>query len=98
KIGFLGINIPFTKIDYVSYTDPLETAIRLYNQIKDSCDAVVAITHQAVTDDIILAKALPGLALIIGGHEHDMRFNKVGNVIISKAHANARSVYLLDLL
>lgn len=97
KIGFLGINIPFTKKDYVSYTDPLQTAIKLYNQIKDSCDAVVAITHQAMEDDIELAKQLPGLALIIGGHEHDMRFQKVGNVIISKAHANARSVYELKL-
>ena len=97
KIGFIGINIPFTKVDYVKYTDPLETAVRLYHQIKDSCDAVVAITHQAETDDILLAKTLPGLALIIGGHEHDMRYDKIGNVIISKAHANARSVYELDL-
>ncbi|MCC6693441.1 MAG: bifunctional metallophosphatase/5'-nucleotidase [Chitinophagaceae bacterium] len=97
KIGFLGINIPFTKKDYVTYTDPLQTAIKLYNQIKDSCDAVVAITHQAMEDDIKLAKELPGLALILGGHEHDMRYQKVGNVIISKAHANARSVYELKL-
>jgi len=97
KIGFLGINIPFTKKDYVSYSDPLQTAIKLYNQIKDSCDAVVAITHQAMEDDIKLAQQLPGLALILGGHEHDMRYQKVGNVIISKAHANARSVYELKL-
>ena len=40
---------------------------------------------------------MPGLALILGGHEHDMRYQKVGNVIISKAHANARSVYELKL-
>ena len=97
KIGFLGINIPFTKKDYVHYSDPLQTAIKLYNQIKDSCDAVVAITHQAMEEDIKLAQQIPGLALILGGHEHDMRYQKVGNVIISKAHANARSVYELKL-
>ena len=97
KIGFIGINIPFNKAAYVTYTDPLITAEKLYNQLKDSCDAVVAITHQLVQDDILLAQKLPGLAVILGGHEHDMRYQKVGNVIITKAHANARSAYVIQL-
>jgi 5'-nucleotidase len=97
KIGFIGINIPFNKAPYVAYTDPLATAEKLYNQLKDSCDAVVAITHQLVQDDILLAQRLPGLAAILGGHEHDMRYEKVGNVIITKAHANARSAYVVQL-
>lgn len=97
NIGFMGINIPFNKASYVSYTDPLETAERMYNVLKDKCDAIIAITHQFEADDIALAKKLPQLALIIGGHEHDMRYDKVGGVIISKAHANARSAYILNL-
>ncbi|MBC7934448.1 MAG: bifunctional metallophosphatase/5'-nucleotidase [Rhizobacter sp.] len=97
KVGFMGINIPFNRAAYVVYTDPLESAEKIYNTIKDSCDAVVAITHQLEQDDIILAQKLPGLALIIGGHEHDMRYDKVGEVMISKAHANARSAYILTL-
>jgi len=97
KIGFIGINIPFNKAPYVSYTDPLLTAEKLYNQLKDSCDAVVAITHQLMQDDILLAQKVPGLAVILGGHEHDMRYQKVGNVIITKAHANARSAYIVQL-
>lgn len=97
KIGFIGLNIPFNKADYVSYTDPIETGISLYNQIKDSCDAVVAITHLAVEEDSVLAVRLPGLALIMGGHEHDMRFKKIGDVYITKAHANAKSAYVNEL-
>lgn len=97
KVGFIGINIPFNKAGYVSYTDPLKTAVKLYNQIKDSCDVVIALTHQAEADDIILAKTLPGLAAIMGGHEHDQRFDKIGKVYITKAHANARSAYILKL-
>ena len=97
KVGFMGINIPFNKAPYVVYTDPLESAEKIYNTIKDSCDAIVAITHQLEQDDIILAQRLPGLALILGGHEHDMRYDKVGEVIVSKAHANARSAYILTL-
>lgn len=97
KIGFIGLTLPFNKADYVSYTDPLAAAKELYAQIKDSCDAVVAITHQSVDDDKKLAAEIPGLAVILGGHEHDMRFTKVGNVYITKAFANAKSVYIVQL-
>jgi len=96
-IGFIGITLPFNKAAYVSYTDPLATAKTLYKQIKDSVDAVVAITHQSIEEDEILAKEIPGLAVIIGGHEHDQYFEKTGNVYITKALANARSAYILAL-
>src|SRR4051812_7084432 len=98
KIGFIGLTLPFNKADYVSYTDPLSTAKELYDQIKDSVDAVVAITHESVEDDQKLAKEIPGIAMILGGHEHDMRFEKVGNIYITKAHANAKSAYIVNLL
>jgi 5'-nucleotidase len=98
RIGFIGLTIPFNKASYVSYTDPLVTAEKLYKQLEDSCDAIIAVTHQLVADDIILAKRLPGLAMILGGHEHDMRIQKVGSVYIVKAHANARSAYDVELL
>lgn len=97
KIGFLGITLPFNKAPYVSYVNALESATSAYNAIKDSCDAVIAITHQLMEDDIILAKQIPGLLLIPGGHEHDMRFQKVGNVYITKAHANAKSAYVIHI-
>ena len=97
RIGFIGITIPFNKAAYVTYTDPLATAEKLYNRIKDSCDVVIALTHQLVQDDVLLARRLPNLAMIIGGHEHDQRFQKEGNVIIAKAHANAKSAYILRL-
>lgn len=97
KIGFVGLTIPFTKTNYVTYTDPLATAETLYNRIKDSCDAIVAITHQLLADDIILAQKLPKLAMILGGHEHEKQFQKIGNVYITKADANARSTYIIKL-
>ncbi len=97
KVGFIGLTLPFNKADYVSYTDPLSTAKELYNQIKDSCNAVIAITHQLMEEDIKLAKELPGLTAILGGHEHDMKFDKIGNVYITKAHANAKSAYVVKL-
>jgi 2',3'-cyclic-nucleotide 2'-phosphodiesterase (5'-nucleotidase family) len=97
KIGFIGVCLPFNKADYVSYTDALSTAKTLYNQLKDSVDAVVAITHQSIDEDENLAKEIPGLAAILGGHEHDQRFQKVGNIYITKAMANAKSAYVVKL-
>jgi 5'-nucleotidase len=97
KIGFIGLTLPFNKADYVSYTDHFEVAEKLYNQLKTTCDAVVAITHLEVKEDSILARKVPGLALIMGGHEHDMQFKKIGNIYITKAHANAKSAYVNNL-
>ena len=97
KIGFIGLTLPFNKADYVSYTNPFVTAKQLYDKIKDSVDAVVAITHQSVEDDKKLADEIPGLAVILGGHEHDMRFEKEGNIYITKAHANAKSAFVVKL-
>ncbi|HVG42998.1 MAG TPA: 5'-nucleotidase C-terminal domain-containing protein, partial [Chitinophagaceae bacterium] len=97
KIGFIGLTLPANRADYVLYKDALATAKDLYNNLKDSVDAVVAITHQLMEDDVQLAKEIPGLAAILGGHEHNMRFKKEGNVYIMKAHSNARSAYVLNM-
>ncbi len=97
-IGFFGIVLPFNKADYVSYTDALTAAKEMYTLLSKDADAVVAITHQSMQDDEKLARELPGLAAIFGGHEHDGRFARVGNVPITKALANARSAYVVNLL
>lgn len=97
RIGFIGLTLPFNKAGFVSYTDVFTAAQQYYDQLKDSCDAVIAVTHQAMEDDIKLAKQLPGLALIIGGHEHERHYAKIGNVYITKADANAKSAYIIKL-
>ncbi|NTS42490.1 bifunctional metallophosphatase/5'-nucleotidase [Flavisolibacter sp. BT320] len=97
RIGILAVTLPFNKADYVSYTDPLQTAKEAYNSLKDSVDAVVAITHQAMEEDERLAREVPGLTAIIGGHEHDQRYAKIGSVYITKAMANAKNAYVVEL-
>jgi 2',3'-cyclic-nucleotide 2'-phosphodiesterase (5'-nucleotidase family) len=97
RIGFIGVVITSNPADFVAYTDPVTTAVETYNLIKDSCDAVVAITHLAVKDDKRLADAAPGLAIILGGHEHGGVFEKENGVIISKAESNARTAYVVNL-
>jgi 5'-nucleotidase len=97
RIGFIGLTLPYNKVSFVSYTDVFTAAQKYYDQLKDSCDAVIAVTHQVLADDIKLARQLPELALIIGGHEHERHYAKIGNVVITKADANAKSVYVIRL-
>lgn len=97
RIGLLSATLTYNKADYVNYTDPLQTAKEMYNRLKDSVDAVVAITHQSMDADELLARELPGLAAIIGGHEHDGRYAKIGEVPITKALANAKNAYVVTL-
>ena len=98
-IGFFGLTINSNKTArYVSYDTSFATVELLYNKLKSSCDAVIAITHQSMDSDIVLAKKLPGIAMIIGGHEHDMKFKKVGDVFITKAHANAKTAFIIKII
>lgn len=97
KVGLLAVTLPFNRADYVSYTDPLQAAKEAYNNLKDSVDAVVAITHQSMEEDERMAREIPGLAAIIGGHEHDGRYAKIGNTPITKALANAKNAYVVQL-
>ena len=93
KIGVLAVSIPVNK-PYVQITDPIEAAKAEYERLKTQCDAVVALTHINIADDKRLAEALPGLKLIMGGHDHDNMRVLVGDVPICKADANAKTVYV----
>ena len=97
RIGIITACLPFNRAEYVHYEDPVATAKKFYNQLKDTVDAVVAFTHQSIEEDKRLARELPGLAFIIGGHEHDQRFEKTGDVYIVKAMSNAKSAYVVEL-
>ena len=47
-----------------------------------------------VHDDSALARHIPALRLIMGGHEHEDTLAMVGDVTIAKADANAKTVYI----
>lgn len=97
KVGVFGICINSTAANYVHYADYTASAARAISLLEGKTDFIVAITHLSIDDDKKLAAAFPQLKLILGGHEHVNSYNKVGNVVIAKADANARTVYLHKL-
>ncbi|MCB0610723.1 MAG: bifunctional metallophosphatase/5'-nucleotidase [Lewinellaceae bacterium] len=93
-VGLTGVVLPFNKADYAAYGDVTESFRASVNAMKARTDVMIGITHLAVDDDIALAKAVPGLPLIIGGHDHTNMMRESGNTVITKADANAKTVYI----
>ncbi|PQJ81589.1 bifunctional metallophosphatase/5'-nucleotidase [Polaribacter glomeratus] len=94
KVGFISVCIPSNPVEYVEYGNMFVKARASYAAIKDSVDVVFGLTHVKLTNDKRIAKLLPNLPLIMGGHEHTNSYDKIGNVIISKADANAKTAYI----
>lgn len=98
KIGFFGITIKSSAgAEYVSYSAYDSTAAAAIALLKNKCDLIIAITHLSLPDDLMLAKKFPEISMVIGGHEHVNSYNTVGKTPITKADANAKTVYLHTL-
>ncbi|MDT7831627.1 bifunctional metallophosphatase/5'-nucleotidase [Flavobacteriaceae bacterium S356] len=94
KIGFISVCIPSNPRSYVSYSDMFSAAKASYESLKDSVDVVFGLTHVNIHQDKRIAEMLPNIPLIMGGHEHTNMKHQVGNTIIAKADANAKSAYI----
>ncbi|KAB1158672.1 bifunctional metallophosphatase/5'-nucleotidase [Tenacibaculum aiptasiae] len=94
KVGFISVCIPSNPRSYVYYGDMYKEIERSYNDIKDKVDIVIGLTHGSLAQDKKIAEMLPNVPLIMGGHEHTNSYDKVGDVIITKADANAKTAYI----
>jgi 5'-nucleotidase / UDP-sugar diphosphatase len=76
KIGFLGLlgkdaqqKAPLT--DPVQFADPHEAAGKAVQALQaQGAQVIVALTHSGIPEDRALARAVPGIHLIVGGHCH----------------------------
>ena len=95
-IAFFGSTVPFNKKDYVSYTDKYESVKAVYEEMKDEAEIFIGITHlEEEMDDSLATYFVPQFNLILGGHDHaNMKF-QFGETIMTKADANAKTVYVL---
>ncbi|MCD8407809.1 bifunctional metallophosphatase/5'-nucleotidase [Tenacibaculum dicentrarchi] len=94
KVGFISACIASNPKSYVYYGDVYQEIKRAYNEIKDQVDIVVGLTHLSLEQDKKVAELLPNIPLIMGGHEHTNSYDHVENVIVAKADANAKTVYI----
>ena len=97
----------------VEFQDPIVAAKQAAEYLRDRVDLLVAITHQGTEEDLALAKAIPALDIIIGGHtegfnglvppgttvpvEGRVELSGVGPVFV-KTHRQGRTLGRLDIV
>lgn len=93
RIGIVAPCLPANRVDYVHYDDIYESTSQALEQIRDSADFFISLSHLNKEDDLEMAKRFPQLNLILGGHEHENMLYNVGKTRMTKADANAKSIY-----
>lgn len=100
RLGIVSAVINQVQRPGLRYTDATAAIRAEIALIRDSVDAVVALTHLTLAEDGRLAAAIPGIDVILGGHEHENWSLRRGGKFtpIIKADANVRSVAIVDLV
>jgi 2',3'-cyclic-nucleotide 2'-phosphodiesterase (5'-nucleotidase family) len=106
KIGIFGLMssdfydlVSQHSTEGIKLLPPVPTAEKYISLLRPRTDLVIAITHQGVQDDSVLAVSVKGLDVIIGGHSHT-RLRKpkyINGVIIAQTGSNCENLGVLDL-
>jgi 5'-nucleotidase len=97
KVGLFGLIYPMQK-SYVQSSDPAAAARDAVAALRgEGARVVIAVTHQDMGDDIKVVEAVPGIDLVIGGHDHLFMQDQVNGTWITKADADAKSVIVYDV-
>lgn len=101
ELGLFGLTIDKKPAEYIeAFEDPLAVARDRVDRLRQGgAEVVIGLTHLALEQDRALLEALgpEAPALILGGHEHDAKDERVGGSRILKADADLRSAWLVEL-
>jgi 5'-nucleotidase len=99
RLGLIGLTMERDQPQWARVADAAVAADEMAALLRDSVDALVAITHLPLARDVALAEAVAPIDLILGGHEHENVLIHRGEDLtaIAKADANVRSVWIHDL-
>jgi 5''-nucleotidase/2'',3''-cyclic phosphodiesterase and related esterases len=94
KLGLFGVLINTGRKPWAVYSDWEESARKSHAELRAKCDVVLALTHLDKSDDQKLAAMFPDVPLVMGGHDHENMRIPVGPSVVTKADANAKTVYV----
>lgn len=94
RVGLFGVLVNTGRKPWAIYSDWEESARKSHAELRAKCDVVLALTHLNISDDQKLAAMFPDVPLIMGGHDHENMRVPVGSSVVTKADANAKTVYV----
>lgn len=99
RLGLLGATLRSGDPDWVKIADPIATLAAQARELRPRVDVLVALTHLKLEQDMELARDVPEIDLILGGHEHENWAVRRGADLtpILKADSNVRTVDVVDL-
>ena len=103
RIGFFGILAPETDVlsspgEAITFAPILATARAAVERLEaDGADLIVALTHDDIADDRVLARSVAGIDVVLGGHDHDPITFYDGGVLIANAGYDAHYLAAVDL-
>ncbi len=106
KIGIIGVMsqdlyhlVNQNSLVGIKVLDPVETTQHWIDEIKSKTDLVIALTHEGVDEDSVLASHVTGLNIIVGGHSHTRlkQPRVVNGVIIVQTGSNCENLGVLHV-
>jgi len=107
KVGILGLTYHDLKtivkasfIEDIHSLPPIETARRYLPELQAKSDLVIVLSHLGQDEDEALAKAVPEIPLIVGGHTHEALHagRRVGSTLIVQAGAYGEYLGQVELV
>lgn len=96
RVAFVSAVVPSNPKPFVVYADAVPALAGEAARLAPRADVVVALTHLAFADDATVAATVPGVDMVLGGHDHEniRAYRGPRLVPLLKADANARTVYV----
>jgi 2',3'-cyclic-nucleotide 2'-phosphodiesterase (5'-nucleotidase family) len=89
RVGIIGLTetkgVPGQSLpDKTALLDPVETARRYVGELRSQVDLLIVLSHLGIEDDTALAKAVPGIDVIVGGNTSKLMEapDRAGNTLI----------------
>jgi 5'-nucleotidase len=103
KVGIFGLLTPDTATSSepgpdVRFINPVLAAKDIVKKLrKEGAQIIIAVTHLAMSEDKELARRVPQIDVVIGGHEHELLQSHAGRAPILKWGQDARTLGRIDL-
>ncbi|CAI2387216.1 unnamed protein product [Moneuplotes crassus] len=107
KIAVIGIaeiewfeSLPHFEIHDVQFEDPIECCqkyVKKFKEDREDIDFLIALTHMRTKRDIKLARAVPGLDLILGGHDHHTVNHEINDTLLKKSGTDFEEFTVINL-